>query len=159
MTARLVPVLFDPGDAPPASWRVTAAGLMLAVALWLVASPVPAMVRLDPIIHSERISGRLLVDGVERGPDSIGPEVVEAREVLASRGLLDEAQGLRVLWLFRDVPAGLLTLAAVGMAAPRRLGRNGRIGLAVAVGVVGVTLIVPQWLYADTIGAATTITD
>jgi len=63
------------------------------------------------------------------------------------------------LWLGHDVPAVALTCVALGLAAPRRLPNRERAGLALAVALVGLALIGPQVLYADTIRAATTITD
>lgn len=161
MAAHAVPVLFDVGDARPATWRVAAAAFMLAVALWLSIGPVAAMIRVDPVAHSGRLTDRLLADRAERGPESNGPEVVAARDVLASAGVLDDAEQLWQpgLWLGHDAPAVALLVVAVALAAPRRLSGHGRIGLAIAEAVIWLVLVVPQVLYADTIRVATTITD
>jgi len=133
--------------------RLIAAGLLLGIAFYLVATPALDLVRLDPIVQSEAV-GCTYVDGV-RCP------IVEARQVLESFGLLDEAQGLwrPLLILTNTLPAIALSLIAIGLAAPWRLSKNARAILLAGVMLVAVTTVVPQVMYARTIDAVTIITD
>lgn len=133
--------------------RLVCAGVVLAVAFYLVAGPAFDLVRLDPIVQSDAV-------GCTFG-DEVRCPIVEAREVLESFGLLDEAGDLwePILVLTRDLPAIALMLLALGLAAPRRLSTAGRLLLAAGVILVALVLFVPQVIYADTIDAATLITD
>lgn len=78
----------SPGTSSPAVSisRLVGAGLLMSISFYLVAVPALDLVRLDPIVQSYAV-GCSYVDGVQC-------PIVEAREVLESFGLLDEAEGL-----------------------------------------------------------------
>lgn len=133
--------------------RLVGAGLLLSVAFYFVAAPALDLVRLDPIVQSDAV-GCTYVDGVQC-------PIVEARQVLESFGLLDEARGLwrPLLILTHNLPAIVLTLIAVGLAAPWKLANNARALVVAGVILVAVTAVLPQVMYARTIDAVTVITD
>lgn len=130
-----------------ANRRAAVAACLQVVALVLVAGPALDLFRLDPIVGSISI----------RSAD----DIVEARALLKTFELLDDANGLwaPLLFLKHDLPAFALVLAAIALGVPRQQARLTRRALLFGSAFVVIVMLVPQITYWDTISALTRITD